>query len=347
MDITKVKYDTIINIFKYNSYILDAYEWLINHIEHLIPLDNLILSALGARICYASTHPLNLFFKDKRISDIDERVNFLSRIFRRKHYSVFAHSPIFLDTSTLDSLFNFSSLNKLFKLWTYFDLNTKNTYYCLNARHLFEALSNFEIDFYNIVHKFLIKDGRNNIEIFTKILWIGEDVNINLKSSYLGYGEIAINNGKVNFNKFGKGILCFVLDKSPWQWFSFIVYGYSRIFSHQLVRHTWLNFSQRSHRYTKVDDIVIPYKINSKKKCRGLVTKTIDNNFVVYNTLINNGIKREDARFIMPAGSSTTIMASGPRFVWEDFVNKRLNDKSQWEIRKFAQYVSYVLNMVN
>jgi thymidylate synthase (FAD) len=123
--------------------------------------------------------------------------------------------------------------------------------------------------------------------------------------------------------------------------------------THQLVRHTWLNFSQRSHRYTKVDSVVIPPSVKQKNKGKLNITLMLYEEFVThflhcYKSLIEvSGVPREDARFISPAGASTTIMASGPLFVWQDFASKRNHPKAQWEIRKCASIVEKIIEYVS
>ncbi len=64
------------------------------------------------------------------------------------------------------------------------------------------------------------------------------------------------------------------------QWMSVITHNFSRIFSHQYIRHTWLNFNQRSHRYTKVDRYVLLEEFNKEDKkyyleCNKLYQKLI------------------------------------------------------------------------
>jgi thymidylate synthase (FAD) len=54
-------------------------------------------------------------------------------------------------------------------------------------------------------------------------------------------------------------------------------------------------------------------------------------------------MKREWARFIIPQGVVTTVAASGPRFVWEDFIEKRYISKAQGEIRELAEVVKGVI----
>ena len=115
----------------------------------------------------------------------------------------------------------------------------------------------------------------------------------------------------------------------------------SRLFSHQFVRHTWLNFNQRSHRYTQVDQFVCPPTFS--EEARALYEKEIQQGLKAYQELLKLGLKKEDARFVTPQGSATTLLATGPYFVWEDFIRKRRHLKAQWEIRALARALEIVL----
>jgi thymidylate synthase ThyX len=54
---------------------------------------------------------------------------------------------------------------------------------------------------------------------------------------------------------------------------------------------------------------------------------------MLYNTLISEGIKREDARQILPLGLETNVVYSGNARVWREVLQKRLTQFAHWEIR--------------
>lgn len=129
----------------------------------------------------------------------------------------------------------------------------------------------------------------------------------------------------------------------PSNWFSVFVTNVSRVFSHQLVRHTTINFNQRSHRYTKADkkDFIIPPE--SIEEADTIFSKVYNQTYKAYKKLISLGVHQENARFVLPNGHSTTLLCSAPDFVWKDFVVKRKHKKAQWEIREFASLLDEVL----
>ena len=285
-------------------------------VADLIPEDGLLLSAIGARICYSNNHPVDLLENDTRIFDNESRFNFLARLARAKHYSVFAHSPVFADIHYAD----IQAILQLYKAWFF-----PGEPFCLNGRHLVEAHQGIKGEWLNVKStiKMLIYDYEG------AQYW--EDYYPDTRPS--------------------KCLICLYIDKKPWQWFSIIIHGFSVIMTHQLVRHTWLNFSQRSHRYTEVDGYVIPKSLflsdikigDARIPANLFLEEQYQNAEYAYGILLENGIPKEDARFVTPSGRKTTIMASGPRFVWEDFVNKRAHSKAQLEIREIANAIKQLL----
>ncbi|MEZ0323046.1 MAG: FAD-dependent thymidylate synthase [Hydrogenothermaceae bacterium] len=130
-------------------------------------------------------------------------------------------------------------------------------------------------------------------------------------------------------------------------WAVFYIDKVSRNMTHQLVRHTKLNFSQRSQRYVKEDEnyLIIPPSIEENPQSFELA-KSLDNlTQSIYNTLVYQfKIKREDARFILPSGRRTSIVVSGTLTDIYDFIEKRDNIHAQWEIRNVAKQMRELLD---
>jgi thymidylate synthase (FAD) len=131
------------------------------------------------------------------------------------------------------------------------------------------------------------------------------------------------------------------MKELPFKWIGVIAHNFSRIFSHQFVRHTWLNFNQRSHRYTRVDRFVIPKAYTEKEL--PIYEEQIKQGMQVY-ALISQNIKKESARFVVPQGVATSVLATGPELVWQDFVSKRAIPHAQEEIRDLAIFLKGILN---
>jgi len=126
-------------------------------------------------------------------------------------------------------------------------------------------------------------------------------------------------------------------------YFTFNVSGISRVCSHQFVRHRHLSFVQQSQRYTQVNDFVIPDKLKGyADKYYKLTQQAIQ----LYNEMILNGVRKEDARFILPQGVSTALTVSGNARAWLHFLKLRMDKTAQWEIRKVAWAIYYKLSEI-
>jgi thymidylate synthase (FAD) len=121
-------------------------------------------------------------------------------------------------------------------------------------------------------------------------------------------------------------------------YFVFYIRGISRVATHQLVRHTSLNFSQRSQRYAteRENRSVIPPSFGERARKLFESWDEMANN--LYRILTEDlKIPKEDARFILPHGRASTIVVSGTTPWLLDFLGKRTEKAAQWEIREVAQ----------
>ena len=316
-----------------DAYYLDSYgdlRDLSSFSRKYPPYDGYFLSALGARICYSKSSPVEMLFhkekKDSRILSLDGRKLYLDRIRGMKHFSVFAHSPYTTVKSNKSPIVAYKS----YMYAEYYGDETDYYYQLINARHFLEADETLEIqveefDLNNPNHKIIFYDKEiNSVAIYSLKQF---------KSYYEYYYENGILSEPENY------LLLFAIPINYYgYWISAVAHGYSRVFTHQLVRHTWFNFSQRSFRYTNTFGVRVP---NSLKPLFD------DPNFECsqsydrcYWELINEyKAKKEDARYFYPMGAKSTIMFSGPFFVFEDFVEKRAIKAAQQEIREVAQWL--------
>ena len=121
---------------------------------------------------------------------------------------------------------------------------------------------------------------------------------------------------------------------------TFLLDGVSRALTHQLVRHRLLSFSQESQRYVSLDKggwyPIVPSAIASKTQARQIADETWRAIERGYEQLRELGIRKEDARYLLPNATSTTIMVSGSIAVWRDVFRQRCAPDAQWEIRDVA-----------
>lgn len=132
--------------------------------------------------------------------------------------------------------------------------------------------------------------------------------------------------------------------------FTVRIEGISRTCSHQLVRHRLASFVQQSQRYTKIDTsgddwYVVPEWFDSftanGKNCFRQHMKAAANH---YNNALKLGCKPEDARYLLPEATKTTItMTMNVRELFT-FLDLRTDAHAQWEIRKMANELIKVLS---
>ena len=135
--------------------------------------------------------------------------------------------------------------------------------------------------------------------------------------------------------------------------FTFAVSEVSRALTHQLVRHRVASYTQQSQRYVKFVKkgfgYVVPktVKENSEKEINeGDLprTTTIGGKFEnlmleiqnCYNLLVENGVKPEDARFVLPNACYTNIVITMNARELLHFFGLRCCNRAQWEIREMA-----------
>jgi len=277
----------------------------------------LILSYIGARICYWDGHPLALAKEDT-----ENVIELLLRLKRAGHYSIFAHTPVVIDIYGLKAEEKYALAKTYFK--AFFDDRSRKALF--NLRHFAEVMGDEEFE--RLISVDLDLGGVSAV-VFGRRDGQWEKVM-----------EGSLGNIYCDWAGFEREVVILKGGGDEFGWMSVIAYNFSRIFSHQFVRHTWLNFNQRSHRYTKVDSFIIP-------DCFAEEDSKIYESFcnialTLYNTF-GKRIKKEWARFVIPQGVVTTVMASGPRFVWEDFIEKRVVIRAQDEIRELAEVVRGVI----
>ena len=137
--------------------------------------------------------------------------------------------------------------------------------------------------------------------------------------------------------------------------FTFGIEGISRACSHQLVRHRIASYSQKSQRYVKENNFyyvkpstigAFEANINMAGNLEG-ERKVISIPFT-FDTLMNlindwycqaieNGIEPEDARFVLPNATSTSIIVTMNVRTLLNFFKHRDCNRAQWEIRNLSR----------
>jgi thymidylate synthase (FAD) len=121
---------------------------------------------------------------------------------------------------------------------------------------------------------------------------------------------------------------------------TFRVSGISRVCSHQFVRSKHLDFLQRSQRYCEED---VPKFVYPGTASDTHISSLYQTAYRVYQDLIKAGVKKEDARFVLPEGTQTELIVTGNLQAWLDFIKLRADKHAQWEIRAVAKEINNML----
>lgn len=119
--------------------------------------------------------------------------------------------------------------------------------------------------------------------------------------------------------------------------YTFLIDGISRACSHQLVRHRLASFTQASQRHTKPNKIISPPGLNIIQS--GVWSEAMKNAFASYEELVKHGVSLENARSVLPNAASTTIMMTMNARELAHFLELRMCNKAQTEIRELAQAI--------
>jgi thymidylate synthase (FAD) len=124
---------------------------------------------------------------------------------------------------------------------------------------------------------------------------------------------------------------------------TFRVRNCSRAMTHQLVRHRLMSVSQQSQRYVDEDQFayVLPETLppeHVEDFHRDM--KTIQE---MYRKWRDRGLRKEDARFVLPNACVSEIVISANFREWRHIFKLRLSPKAQWEIRKACQKMLAIL----
>ncbi len=207
--------------------------------------ESIPFTAIGARTCYSSGD-LNYLLEDPRVVSKEDRAKFLSKLGNYKHFSVFAHSFAYknlldIDEATIDKHINnsFHSLPKEKKA-TILAMKIASTYF--KSFYNPENPTVIGVSLRHFLEKLLEKDENEYLKTFEKMA----EYDIPIKP--LGKKE---HTTLIGLLREYDGYAVFFID------------NVSRTMTHQLVRHTALNYSQRSQRYVKEDEnmLIMPPSI--------------------------------------------------------------------------------------
>lgn len=124
--------------------------------------------------------------------------------------------------------------------------------------------------------------------------------------------------------------------------------GISRACSHQLVRHRMASYVQESQRYTRIDTerddwYVMPSAFEELEDGAETYYYEMSTAAAAYQRALSCGIKPEDARYLLPEATKTSINVTMNLRELESFYFLRADKHAQWEIRQLAEMLMFVM----
>jgi hypothetical protein len=106
--------------------------------------------------------------------------------------------------------------------------------------------------------------------------------------------------------------------------------------------------SQESQRYVDMADpeFVIPPMIAANPRAMEIWDGVVDEIKAAYQELRGLGIRKEDARFLLPNAAATRIVMSANFREYRHFIKLRSDPAAQWEIRELAHRLLDILHQV-
>lgn len=117
----------------------------------------------------------------------------------------------------------------------------------------------------------------------------------------------------------------------------------SRAFTHQVVRHRNLSFSQQSLRYCRLNkedfQYVCPFKDDKKK---AILESSIEQSLDAYKELLDDGANPDMARSVLPHCTATRIFVTGQATWWLEFLKLRFHKRASIETIKVAEQIYHL-----
>jgi len=148
---------------------------------------------------------------------------------------------------------------------------------------------------------------------------------------------------------------------------TFIIEGVSRSFTHELVRHRHLSFSQLSQRYVDESStqFVCPKILKEDDECNELFNQAVSVCLEYYKNLVleldaicerkfahlkgvaRKKLVRQAARSVLPNATETKIVVTGNFRAWRHFINMRATSGADEEIREVAIKILKILQNIS
>jgi len=125
----------------------------------------------------------------------------------------------------------------------------------------------------------------------------------------------------------------------------FVFRDISRACANQLVRHRRCSFMQESLRYVDPgdDEFWITPRTVEETQTTPRFEYLAWSAGHCYRDLVERGVPKEDARYVLPLGTKTTLVVMASLRQWAHIIDLRTSPHAQWEIRERIGWVRDVL----
>lgn len=127
---------------------------------------------------------------------------------------------------------------------------------------------------------------------------------------------------------------------------TFLIEGISRSCLAQLTRHRLASFTVESMRYVSVANspVVTPDTVQPGVGWAGRIyADAVEYARQAYEKLLDGGVPPEDARFVLPIGTTTRLAMTCNFREWRHIIRLRGSKAAQWEIQRLAGKILSIL----
>lgn len=123
----------------------------------------------------------------------------------------------------------------------------------------------------------------------------------------------------------------------------------SRVVSHELVRHRLASYQQESQRFVSYreedpDDLFfLPPEVELDEEARLLFERAVGSALGTYNALVERGVSKQIARYVLPNATRTRIIVKANLREWRHILRLRLHTSAQPEMREVMRQVHEAL----
>jgi thymidylate synthase (FAD) len=124
---------------------------------------------------------------------------------------------------------------------------------------------------------------------------------------------------------------------------TFRIRNCSRAMTHQLVRHRLMAVSQQSQRYVNEERFAYVVPAGMPPEFLEDFHRDMETIQRMYGKWRGRGLRKEDARFVLPNACVSEIVVSANFREWRHIFKLRTSVKAQWEIRKACRLMLAIL----